>query len=196
MNKKGFIFIETVVTVVVLSTSLLLLYSSYSNTIYKEKDKIYYDDLAYIYRTNYIKKFLIENSNIENIKKNDKNASSFFDTTYIVTIGTGFDNMFTSEQIKMKESLDNIYANFNINQMILMKSDILNDCEDLQKPNCKNSYENISFGMANYIRSLNPEYSEYFLVVEYTEKVEARNIKKCTPASGSSCSSFYTSLGI
>ncbi|MEG0977451.1 MAG: hypothetical protein RSF02_02735, partial [Bacilli bacterium] len=64
MNKKGFIFIETVVTVVVLSTSLLLLYSSYSNTIYKEKDKIYYDDLSYIYRTNYIKNFLTQNSNI------------------------------------------------------------------------------------------------------------------------------------
>ncbi|MEG0977346.1 MAG: hypothetical protein RSF02_02205, partial [Bacilli bacterium] len=136
--------------------------------------------------------------NIANIKKNSNTTSSFFDKTYIVTIGAGFDNMFTSEQLnnKMKESLENIHSHFNINQIILMNSEVLSECEDLKKDICKSSFENISYGMSNYIKSLNPESSDYFLVIEYTEKVIEGNIVKCTPAVGSNCSSFYASLGI
>ena len=48
MKKKnrGFIIIETIITVVVLSTSLLYLYSSYSSIINREETRLYYDDVA------------------------------------------------------------------------------------------------------------------------------------------------------
>ena len=54
-NKKGFVLIETIVTVVVLTTSLLYLYNSYSSIIANENTRLYYDDVAYIYKANYIR---------------------------------------------------------------------------------------------------------------------------------------------
>ena len=57
MNKKGFVIIETIVTVVVLTTSLLYLYNSYSTIINREEARLNYDDLSYVYRTNYIRNF-------------------------------------------------------------------------------------------------------------------------------------------
>ena len=65
LKNKGFVFIETIVTVLVLSTSLLYLYNSYNNIIDKEETRVYYDDVAYIYKTNYIKKFLEESLKID-----------------------------------------------------------------------------------------------------------------------------------
>ena len=49
MNKKGFAFIETIITIVILSSALLYLYSSYSAIISEEETRLHYDDVAYIY---------------------------------------------------------------------------------------------------------------------------------------------------
>ena len=51
INNKGFVFIETIITAVILLTALLLLYKSYSDIISKEKRRLYYDDVVYIYKT-------------------------------------------------------------------------------------------------------------------------------------------------
>ena len=67
-NKRGFVFVETIITVVVLTTSLLYLYNSYSSIINSEEERLYYDNPAYIYKTNYIRDFLESNSNIDSIK--------------------------------------------------------------------------------------------------------------------------------
>ena len=77
MGKKGFAFIETIITVVLLSTSLLYLYNSYSSIISGEETRLYYDDPAYIYKTNYVRKFLEENTDIENVKRYAFNISKF-----------------------------------------------------------------------------------------------------------------------
>lgn len=50
MNKKGFVFIEMIVTTVVLIIALLVLYSTYANAIQAEKKRLYYDDIAYVYK--------------------------------------------------------------------------------------------------------------------------------------------------
>ena len=42
---------ETILTIVVLTTTLVLLYGSYSQTLTNEKKKLYYDDISYIYKT-------------------------------------------------------------------------------------------------------------------------------------------------
>ena len=55
MKKNGFVFVETIVAIVVLTSSLLLLYSSFSKILQSEKTRVYYDDISYIYRSWYIK---------------------------------------------------------------------------------------------------------------------------------------------
>ena len=53
-NKNGFVFIETMVTVVILVTALLSLYTLFTNVLVREKRRIYYDDPIYTYRANYL----------------------------------------------------------------------------------------------------------------------------------------------
>lgn len=54
-NKKGFIFLETIITVVVLMTTLVFMYSSYSNVVIAERIRLYHDDISYIYKTKHIR---------------------------------------------------------------------------------------------------------------------------------------------
>ena len=51
INNKGFVFVETIITTVILLTTLLLVYKTYSDIIIKEQKRLYYDDVAYIYKT-------------------------------------------------------------------------------------------------------------------------------------------------
>ncbi len=192
MKKNGFVFIETIIVVVFLSASLLLLYNSYSSSILKEKDRLYYDDIAYIYRTNFLRKYLETNSNIEYVKK------FAFTTSYVITVGTGFETMFTPEQKALNKhlSLEHIINNFHIHQMILLKSDYITKCWE-STAMCESSKTSISYNMASYLKTLNEANYEYYLVIEYTEKLndDGRFIK-CTPGVDTQCRTYYVSLGI
>ena len=63
-SKKGFVFIETILTIVVLTTTLVILYGTYSRSIVSEKRRLYYDDIAYIYKTMAIRDIFNKSVNI------------------------------------------------------------------------------------------------------------------------------------
>lgn len=195
MKKKnrGFIIIETIITVVVLSTSLLYLYSSYSSIINREETRLYYDDVAYIYRTNYVRKFLEGYTNVEAIKDYG------FENSYVITIGPSFDSMFTSDQIasNMKGSMENLFNTFNINQILLLDSDMLNNCyNDSDDPKCEPSTSNLSYAINSYLQTLNNTTYNYYIVVEYSEQTVDGKLKKCIPGTDEGCTLYYVSLGI
>ena len=54
LDNKGFVFIETIITVVVLMATLLLMYSSFSKVIINEQNRLYHDDISYVYKTKHI----------------------------------------------------------------------------------------------------------------------------------------------
>ena len=54
-NNKGFIFLETIIVTVVLTTTLIFLYSNFSKNINDERRRLYYDDIAYVYKTIFIR---------------------------------------------------------------------------------------------------------------------------------------------
>lgn len=195
MKKKnrGFIIIETIITVVVLSTSLLYLYSSYSSIINREETRLYYDDVAYIYRTNYVRKFLEGYTNVEAIKDYG------FEDSYVITIGPSFDSMFTSDQIasNMKGSMENLFNTFNINQILLIDSDMLNNCyNNSDDPKCEPSTSNLSYAINSYLQTLNNTTYNYYIVVEYSEQTVGGELKKCIPGTDEGCTLYYVSLGI
>ena len=64
MKNKGFVFVETIVVIVVLSLGLVMVYQSFSNVLSNNKRRASYNDIAYIYRTYYIEDF-ISSLNIE-----------------------------------------------------------------------------------------------------------------------------------
>ncbi len=188
-RKGGFAFIETIVTVVVLSASLLYLYNSYSSIINDEEKRLYYDDVAYIYKTNYLRAFLEEYSNLESLKFS-------FDNSYIITIGYDYQGLFNEVNASMNRSFAKIINNYNVNQILIVKADMFNECVDYTLDICKRSFENVNFNMKKYINTLNDTSYSYYLVVEYTEKNVDNKLKKCNPGSDKYCKSYYASLGI
>ncbi len=209
MKNKGFVFIETIVTVLVLSTSLLYLYNSYNNIIDKEETRVYYDDVAYIYKTNYIKRFLEENANIEYVK------SEAFKKSYVTSIGNDFENFFYELQVNekteeteeiseariiedLKKSLENILNNFRVNQMILVKRNYIDECDGSETSGkCYFNATDNAYNLTNYIKSINDTKHDYYLVVEYSEKVDSDGkITKCTPRVDTNCRNYFVSLGL
>lgn len=202
LKNKGFVFIETIVTVLVLSTSLLYLYNSYNNIIDKEETRVYYDDVAYIYKTNYIKRFLEENANIEYVK------SEAFKKSYVTSIGNAFDNFFNEAQLaeNMNNSLENILNNFRVNQMFLVKRNYIDECDGSEITTtddseiaikCRINATDNAYNLTNYIKSINDTKHDYYLVVEYSEKVDSDGkITKCTPRVDTNCRNYFVSLGL
>lgn len=181
--KKGFALIETIITIVVLSTSLLYLYSSYNSIISDEKTRLYYDDVAYIYKTNYIKKFLQENAYLQPFKEN-----------YISTIGIESSDLFSQEDKVL--SFSNIINNFNVSRMILINPSKIDTCNSDTSGECdtfNTQWENLSSNFKKYINTINGD-DNYYLVVEYTEIYESDGIKKCTIGETKGCSVFYASI--
>lgn len=201
LKRNGFTFIETIVTIVVLSTALLLLYNSYSSIITNEERRLYYDDPAYLYKTYFVKQFLIAHTNIDTIRTNDFIAND----KYVLTIGHGYPNM--CEDSAYCTSLQNIYNNLFINQILLVDSSLFFNCDftDSDSVKCKNSLNNnLSTGMRNYLKSLNSIDYDYYLVIEYssaiiTEVEDGNTISRaCEQGYGmdDNCKTFYAAVGI
>lgn len=60
MKKNGFVFLETLVVVSVLSLTLLMLFSTYSYIIRKSRERNVFDTTEMIYKTYYTKDVLIK----------------------------------------------------------------------------------------------------------------------------------------
>ena len=58
MKNKGFVLMETIVVIVVISVALLTIFSSYNKILSKEKIENKYDTSEYLYMTEYIKKYI------------------------------------------------------------------------------------------------------------------------------------------
>lgn len=81
VQNKGFIFIETVIVLVVLATSLIGLYSSFSSVVNNIEKRKYYDNINDVYKVKIVKDLLvsypsgtfeiIDKSNCTNYMNND-----------------------------------------------------------------------------------------------------------------------------
>lgn len=196
MKKNGFAFIETIITIVILASSLLYLYNSYSVILSEEEIRLTYDDAAYIYYTNYVRSFLEENTDLNTIK------NTAFTNSYIVTIGSDYETLFNqnvdepNSSDNIKESLGTIINGYKINQMLLIKTEMFDECFSNEDAKCKNSLENLGYNLKEYVNTLNDTSYDFILVVEYTNKINEFNFTKCLPGQDEMCRSFYASLGI
>lgn len=189
-RKKGFAFIETIVTTVVLATALLFLYNSYSSIIKNHKERLYYDDVAYLYKTKYIKYYLEKYSGISEFKERNKENSDYF-----FSIGIDSTDLFKENYAN---EFNNILGSFHVSQVILVKSSFFNDCATGGEDDyCKKLEEkNYGYKLRNYINTLNSNDYEYYLVVEYSYYLDEPEKGICSPEIGENCVSFYASLGI
>lgn len=81
MNNKGFVFLETIIVTVALTTTLIFLYSNFNKTISDEKRRMYYDDIAYMYKTLFIRQALIKHLDEDVFNKAVNNSNNVNSST-------------------------------------------------------------------------------------------------------------------
>ncbi len=195
-KKNGFVFIETIITIVFLAAALLVLYGSYRNAITEEKTKVYYDDIGYLYRNYYLADFLINKTEINDLK------DTGFNEKYTLEINKDvYSELFTEYQASedYPAELENITKKFNVNKMLVVSDEIITECFNAAaNKKCDASYEGLSEGLSRYIETMNVERDEddrvnYYLVTEYKEKSTEDGVAKCNE-NEENCQSFYVTL--
>lgn len=167
MKKNGFVFMETIVVISVLSITLLMLFASYSYILRKSRDKNTFDTTESIYKTYYVK------SVIDSYKT--KNGGNGIGILYYVSDKknsecTGTGNTFGSDysytcnlnvegyngylkQIKNAFEVDKIYY-LNPNKIIKSKD--------------ANTWLNtFDATTIDYIRDIGDSIDSYILIVKY-----------------------------
>jgi hypothetical protein len=192
-NKKGFVFIETIIVIVVLSAALLIIYSSFNAAYIKEKKRVYYDDPSYIYKSYYLGKFVLENSRLKDFINSyiyDGNDST---RSLALILGAesnsssleGASNLFITPDAA---NTFNLMANdYHLYQLILLKPDfkIISKCNnkviysttcsdtDITCKLCQNTfaqYSNIETSVRSYIKTLGSiDFNNYIFIMYYKE---------------------------
>jgi prepilin-type N-terminal cleavage/methylation domain-containing protein len=197
-NKKGFVFIETIVVITILSVALLSVYSTFTSSYLKEQKKVYYDEISHVYRGYYVAKYLFNNSNAEAYFLDNTSFSAGY---LAITFGPATSGLFKNSTQQL--SFSNLYSSANVSQIIAVKapySDTLkcvkstkNDFSDVDsslKDKCSKSYGNVSLDIRRYMSTLSPtNISNYILIFKFTETKDG---KACSIEKG--CVNYYAWL--
>lgn len=160
MKNKGFVLMETIVVIVVISVALLTIFSSYNKILSKVKSENKYDTSEYIYITKYIKES-ISSPKIIDICPN------ITDDPEATTCGEPMDQngdiqseLTTSSIIEAQNlfGINKIYILTNLNNFDKKISDDINDG--------KNSKYFDAY-MIDYIKKLDVSDNEQLIIVEY-----------------------------
>lgn len=157
-NKKGFIFVETIIVTAILLASLMIVYSLFTSSYSQENKKIRYDDASKIYEVYYLKRFFQE-FNLEEIKARDIDANLFF---YVNCVG---DTMSAND----RSMCDAMLSNLHVKQIIITTHD-LGKILECDPDNAKASIICANNSLINYLKSLDYANSgSYFFIVEFAE---------------------------
>lgn len=138
MNKKGFVLMETIVVIVVVSVALLTIFSSYNKILSKLRTENKYDTSEYIYITKYIKDYMQNNQSALGINVDDISANI---TNYLSKISN-------SNNLKSLYGVEKIYLLTNLN-------------------NFGGKEDKVDAYMIDYIKKLDVKNEDKLLIVEY-----------------------------
>lgn len=190
-QKNGFIFIETMIVIVVLLASLLLIYSSYMGLVSNNRRMARYDDPEFIYKTYSVGKFLLDlkdengssiisnkikeqNNIIKQIESGNKDNSK----SPIVYISINDNDLFydtssvdnNSGNETRKDFFSTLYNSLNIQTIILLNKKQITSSEEGVKIN----ESEISSDLYKYLMSIDvsdDKEDQTYLIVMYAEKV-------------------------
>ena len=163
--KKGFVLMETIVVIVVISVALLTIFSSYNKILSKVKKENKYDTSEYIYMTNYIKRYLKDKITNEGI--------TISVTDICKDNGDGKCIIFTDYELsekldpKVKElyDIEKIYILTNLNKFD----------KEMVSPNNKKNSSFFDAYMIDYIRKLDVSDNDKLIIVEYKRPAKNYN---------------------
>ena len=215
MNKKGFVFVETIIVVTVLASSLLVVYGTFTTILSSEKRRVMFDDPAYIYRTYYLENFLVS-LNMDQyvskyLSKTDTTKQKIIEldcgdiSLYnVVNAEAGLNGGELKKRIFCEEALKGSNeGKLNVKHVFLTFYDIsdFKSCTTKtgkisNSATCKDysdALKNINVNMIYYIRTLTGTGQGYRIIVEYEEtEIDKSNAKN--PVNGD-CGSNYRKDG-
>lgn len=159
MNKKGFVLMETIVVILIVSVSLLTLFSSFNKILTKMKTQNRYDTPEYIYIVNYIKERMQRDTRSGEYKLYDENPSTHIKNYQVFNFAD------TSSSLHDYLSNCNTYYHFSCNERNMLR----------QIYNVKNIYivKGISSSSMNEnLKKFPPYVTEYFKKLDVTENDE------------------------
>lgn len=204
-KKKGFVFVETMIVVVTVLTSLLLIYSAYTGLVRVERKRVRYDDPAFIYKTQAVADFLLTLYDDEgkSIIGNKISENKDLNDQIYINIPVSDIELFSSEygngNEKRKTFFSSMYNNLHIQNIFMISK------KNIAKLSVnKDNHQEIPRNFLNYILSINTtsdDNNQYYLIVEYAEKIDG---SVCSPNQlinnnskvESSCTFFYSNLKI
>ena len=155
MNKKGFVLMETIVVIVVVSVALLTIFSSYNKILSKLRTENKYDTSEYIYITKYIKDYLQGKVSV----------------TDICSISNEKCEEFTSHELSQRLD-DKQKRIYNVKKIYLLTN--LNNF-DKEMTNGKKNSSLFDAYMIDYIKKLDVRDQDKLLIVEYKRPAKDTN---------------------
>ena len=195
MKKNGFAIIETVLVVVVLTSSLLLLYTSFNKILQSEKTRVNYDDVNYIYRTYYLKNALNSLNIVFPMRDLDTKSNNGRGIHFVV-LGMDYEGLFNGYESK-KPFVNSMIMDFDVKQILLVNTNKFDNIKKCTKEcsentscdeyvNCNQLYTNVSENMIAYLQTVAVDFDAvYTLVVEY-ESCDSDNV----------CHDYYGWVGV
>ena len=163
MNKKGFVFVETIVVTAILLASLVLVYSSFVASNNQETRRLRYDDMNKLYETYYLKQYL-ESFELDMLK------ARINDTTLYQNIYPGQSDLFGAAYNGEKLFFEDLWLDLHIQTVLLTTYDvskIFSTCDSANPAGlCSNN------NLMTYLRTLdNDSETGYRLIVEFASQL-------------------------
>ncbi len=159
MNKKGFVFVETIIVTCVLLASLMVVYSLYVSSLNSETRQLRYDDPARLYQTYYLEKYF-NSFDMDLLLNRISSGTSKYELIY-----QGRSDIFGSSYSEEALFFDSLWNHLHIKNIYLVKSNV----SELAK--CKEKgYEVIcsNQNLVSYLRNLDDgEANTFYFIVEY-----------------------------
>ena len=190
-NKNGFVFIETMITIVILAAALLTMYTLFNNMLSNEKDKVYYDDPMNVYKANYLVSFLIDRFNYASEYRIDKEPDREYigiehmlitypdnptDSTSPIRLNLktiSCDNdIFQDLMYSSKKDCQRFFYEQRLYRVYLSKSDLsyMSYCDSNNTQECF-EYRSLSKNTKKYMKSLPyvPGSDGYYIIFEFND---------------------------
>ena len=176
-KRNGFVFVETIIVIAFLATSLIMIYRSFTGMLTSEKRRLYYDDPIYLYRTYYILDFLEENS-INNFVNAQLSGGNTYDNDKLLVEFTCYDRSVIEANSDAANFCESIINNkhFSVEHIYFTYYDtsVINECSSDETNELKcgahESLNNLSVNARAYLKTLGGKGEPgYRVIIEYKE---------------------------
>lgn len=189
-KKKGFVFVETIIVVAILITSLLYLYSTYISLSNHEKERMSYDDVSYLYRAYYVKKYF-SSQRMDRVIGNLSDEDTIDNVNFVLSFGCGNSDLFDDadkeggfcELMSQELHISNIYVTYSDLSRIQTCTNDLGLCS---------IFSRVSPNFGTYLRTIGGKgESGYRIIVEFLEDGKGNACKD-----SEHCKYYYATLKV